>query len=131
MKEVYLETINSNEILRNQIEDLKAQIAELRVKIEEIPKLYDIYHPLIEKLRASLNEYLVQQKVENQRLLKEISVTLKENDETQKLIYYHLGKLHGLEREVGVKSRQLVYAFDSSIIDNEVNNKFVIQEEDI
>jgi hypothetical protein len=63
--------------------------------------------------------------------MKEMSVILKENDETQKLIYFHLGKLHGLEKEVGVKARQLVYTFDSSIVDNEINNKFLIQDEDI
>jgi hypothetical protein len=82
-------------------------------------------------MRSSLGEYLKTQKVENQKLLKEISVILKENDESQKMIYFYLGKLHNLEKEVGVKSKQLTYTFDSSVIDNEVNNKFIIQDEDI
>ena len=121
----------NNEILRNKIKELRKEIKELEEKINDTSKIYYIFHPEIEKMRKRLEEYLIAQRIENQRLIKEITVNLKENDETQKLIYFHLGKLHGLEKEVGVKSRQLVYTFDSSIIDNEINNKFIIQEEDL
>jgi hypothetical protein len=47
-------------------------------------------------------------------------------------IYYNcLGKLHKLEREVGVKSKAYTYLYDQSIIDNEIGNKFIIEKEDI
>ncbi len=128
---MFLDVIALNEVLRSKIKELKSEIKELEVKIKSTSNIYDIFHPEVEKMRNSLNEHLRSQKIENQKLLKEISVILKENEETQKLIYYHLGKLHNLEKVVGVKSRQLTYAFDSSIVDNEVNNKFIIQDEDI
>lgn len=113
------------------MKELKNQIKELEVKIRDTSKIYNIFQPEISKLQKSLLEFLNNQKLENQKLLKEISVILKENDETQKMIYFNLGKLHCLEKEVGVKSRQLTYTFDSSILDNEINNKFIIQKEDI
>ena len=108
------------------MKELKNQIKELEVKIRDTSKIYNIFQPEISKLQKSLLEFL-----NNQKLEKEISVILKENDETQKMIYFNLGKLHCLEKEVGVKSRQLTYTFDSSILDNEINNKFIIQKEDI
>lgn len=128
---MYLDVKSTHESLKTKIKELKLDIKELETKIRDTAIIYNIYHPEIVKMQKSLLEFLNNQKLENQKLLKEISVILKENDETQKIIYFHLGKLHCLEKEVGVKSRQLTYIFDSSILDNEINNKFIIQKEDI
>lgn len=82
-------------------------------------------------MKKNLQNVLVEQKTENFKLIKEIAILEKEKIEVQNNIYMCLGRLHKLEREVGVKSKAFTYLFDHSIIENEISNKFVIEKEDI
>jgi hypothetical protein len=74
---------------------------------------------------------LVEQKTENFKLVKEIAILEKEKVELQNTIYIALGRLHKLEREVGVKSKAYTYIYDQNITENEISNKFIIEKEDI
>ncbi len=89
------------------------------------------YKPEIAKMKKRLQNVLVDQKTENFKLVKEIAILEKEKLEIQNSIYSCLGKLHKLEREVGVKSKAYTYLYDQSIIDNEIGNKFIIEKEEI
>lgn len=82
-------------------------------------------------MKKNLQNVLVDQKTENFKLVKEIAILEKEKIELQNSVYTCLGRLHKLEREVGVKSKAYTYLFDQSIIENEINNKFIIEKEDI
>jgi hypothetical protein len=93
--------------------------------------IYNEYRPEISKMKKNLQNVLVDQKTENFKLVKEIALIEKEKLELQMAVYTCLGKLHKLEKEVGVKSKAFTYLFDQSIIDNEIGNKFIIEKEDI
>jgi hypothetical protein len=93
--------------------------------------IYSEYFPEISKMTKILQKILIDQKTENFKLIKEIAILEKEKSEIQNSIYMCLGKLHKLEREVGVKSKAYTYLFDQSLIENEISNKFVIEREDI
>lgn len=93
--------------------------------------IYTDYRPEIIKMKKNLQNVLVDQKTENFKLVKEIAILEKEKIELQNSVYTCLGRLHKLEREVGVKSKAYTYLFDQSIIENEINNKFIIEKEDI
>lgn len=82
-------------------------------------------------MKKNLQNVLVDQKTENFKLVKEIAVLEKDKLELQNQVYNCLGKLHKLEKEVGVKSKAYTYLYDQSIIDNEIGNKFIIEKEDI
>ena len=82
-------------------------------------------------MKKNLQNVLVDQKTENFKLVKEIAVLEKDKLELQNQVYNCLGKLHKLEKEVGVKSKAHTYLYDQSIIDNEIGNKFIIEKEDI
>ncbi len=82
-------------------------------------------------MKNNLQKFLVEQKTENFKLIKEIAILEKEKIDLQNNVYMSLGRLHKLEREVGVKSKAFTYLFDQSLIENEISNKFVIEKEDI
>lgn len=111
---------------------MREEIAELKEEIKTVDSnIYEEYRPEIIKMKKNLQNVLVDQKTENFKLVKEIAILDKEKIEVQNSVYMALGKLHKLEREVGVKSKAYTYLFDQSIIDNEIGNKFIIEKEDL
>ena len=111
---------------------MKEDIKKLKEEIVVLDKnIYAEYYPEISKMTKILQKILIDQKTENFKLIKEIAILEKEKSDIQKSIYMCLGKLHKLEREVGVKSKAYTYLFDQSLIENEISNKFVIEREDI
>jgi hypothetical protein len=111
---------------------LKEEIEQLHTELKVMDKnVYDLYRPEIQKMKTNLQNFLVDQKTENFKLVKEIAILEKEKIDLQNNVYTGLGRLHKLEREVGVKSKAFTYLFDQSIIENEISNKFIIEKEDL
>lgn len=93
--------------------------------------IFASFSPEILNMQKKLQNFLVDQKTENYKLIKEIAILEKEKVELQNNVYVGLGRLHKLEREVGVKSKAFTYLFDQSILENEISGKFIIEREDI
>lgn len=111
---------------------MKSELKELKEEMEVIDKnIISEYMPEITNMKKKFQNFIVEQKTENFKLIKEIAILEKEKLDMQQNVYIQLGKLHKLEREVGVKSKAFTYLFDQSIIENEINNKFLIEREDI
>jgi hypothetical protein len=111
---------------------LKEDVGVIKDEIKIIDSnIFTEYRPEINKMKKNLQNVLVDQKTENFKLVKEIAVLEKDKLELQNQVYNCLGKLHKLEKEVGVKSKAYTYLYDQSIIDNEIGNKFIIEKEDI
>jgi hypothetical protein len=124
--------VRSNETIKITLHGLKEDIGVIKEEIRVVDtNIYTEYRPEINKMKKNLQNVLVDQKTENFKLVKEIAIIEKEKLELQNSVYNCLGKLHKLEREVGVKSKAYTYLFDQSIIDNEIGNKFIIEKEDI
>jgi hypothetical protein len=119
-------------MVKNTIVELQEQIVEIKEQIKVVDKdILTEYRPEIQRMKNNLQKVLVEQKTENFKLVKEIAILEKEKLDLQNVVYTCLGKLHKLEREIGVKSKAYTYLFDQSIIDNEIGNKFIIDKEDI
>lgn len=111
---------------------MKEDVGVIKEEIKIIDSnIFTEYRPEINKMKKNLQNVLVDQKTENFKLVKEIAVLEKDKLELQNQVYNCLGKLHKLEKEVGVKSKAYTYLYDQSIIDNEIGNKFIIEKEDI
>ncbi len=111
---------------------MKEDVGVIKDEIKIIDSnIFTEYRPEINKMKKNLQNVLVDQKTENFKLVKEIAVLEKDKLELQNQVYNCLGKLHKLEKEVGVKSKAYTYLYDQSIIDNEIGNKFIIEKEDI
>jgi hypothetical protein len=118
--------------MQDQIFKTKEEIKKLREEYECCGKniLLDYKHEIV-AMKNRLQNFLVEQKTENFKLIKEIAIMEKEKIELQTNIYHCLAKLHKLEKEVGVKSKAFSYMYDQSILENEISNKFIIEKEDI
>jgi hypothetical protein len=118
--------------LQDQILKTKDEVKVLRVEYENCGKniLVDYKHEIV-AMKNKLQNFLVEQKTENFKLIKEIAIMEKEKIDLQNNIYHCLAKLHKLEKEVGVKTKAYTYMYDQSILENEISNKFIIEKEDI
>ncbi len=122
----------ANEKVKSYLNIVREDISKLKDKLKGVDtNIYDDFRPEISRMTKNLQNNLVDQKTENFKLVKEIGLIEKEKQELQNAVYVSLGRLHKLEREVGVKSKAYTYLFDQSIIENEINNKFIIEKEDI
>jgi len=90
-----------------------------------------LYKPEIFKIKNQIQIFLANQKTENFKFVKEIAVLEKDKIDLQNSIYQCLGKLHKLEKEVGIKAKAFTYAFDQSLVDNDINSKVIIEREDL
>jgi hypothetical protein len=122
----------ANEKIKTNLNLVREDITKLKDELKVVDTdIYNDFRPEIFKMKKNLQNVLADQKTENFKLVKEIALLEKDKIELQNAIYVCLGKLHKLEREVGVKSKAYTYLFDQSIIENEINNKFIIEKEDI
>ncbi len=122
----------SCKLIKGTANKLRDDIKKLKEEIEVLDTdIYNEYVPEISKMTKVLQRILIDQKTENFKLIKEVGIIEKEKIEIQNSIYTCLGRLHKLEREVGVKSKAYTYLFDHSLLDNEINNKFIIEKEDL
>lgn len=93
--------------------------------------IYREYHPEIIKMKTNLQSFLVEQKTENFKLIKEIAILEKEKNEIQQNIYTVLNRIHKIEKDVGLRSRAFTYLFDQTLLENQIANKIFIEKEDI
>ncbi len=99
--DLFMENLNIKKIFRG----IKTEIFEIFGGFENIDTtIIDDLRPEIQKLEKSLQNFLVEQKTENFRFIKEIAILQKEKEEIQKEIEASLLRLEKLENEIGVKS---------------------------
>jgi hypothetical protein len=83
----------------------------------------------IVSLKEIYNKYIVEQKRENNKLQRDVNGSQKENIDIQNEIYYLLGRLNTLEKEVGLKSRGYTY-YEENLVNNS-ETRYVIKTEHI
>ena len=131
-KNSFEEANKSNQDIKKCIQNLRDEVKSLRGNIEIVDTIiYREFHPEILKLKINLKKFFEEQKLENFKLIKEIAILEKEKVDIQTNIYYLLGHLHCLEKEIGVTSKAFGYLFDQTIIDNEISNRIIIEREDL
>lgn len=101
-QDLFLENESVKKILRT----IKGDISRLFKDYENIDEtIISEIKPEILKMEKKLQNYLVEQKTENFKLIKEIAILDKEKAEIQKQIEIALGRLDRLEAEVGLKEK--------------------------
>ena len=99
--DLFMENLNIKKIFRG----IKNEIFAIFGGFENIDTtIIDDLRPEIQRLEKSLQNFLVEQKTENFRFIKEIAILQKEKEEIQKEIEASLLRLEKLENEIGVKS---------------------------
>ncbi len=86
-------------------------------------QFYETYTPQIVEMKKNIQNYLVEQKTENFKLIREIAVLEKEKIELQSKIYDQISKLIKIEKEVGVTSNTFNFQLDRLL-----DNKFMLDE---
>ena len=128
----YDELYAKNEQLKNTIRILSEEIKVLEDQCGRVNgDVLNEFKPEIEKLGEALGKYINEQRIENYKLLKEISLLEKEKAEIQQNIYDALGYMHKLEKQVGIKAKTYTYIYDQNLCENELSSKFIIQKEDL
>ena len=126
------ELLLTNEKIKENMKDLRKEIKDLKDQVQNVDDdNLEVYRPEVEKLKNVLNEFMENQKLENERLNEEINLLEKEKVEIQQSIYDALGYLHKLEKQVGIKSKTYTYYYDQTLSENELSSKFIIKDENI
>jgi len=126
------ELLLTNKKIKENMKDLNKEIKDLKDQVKNVDDdSMEVYRPEVEKLKSVLNEFIENQKLENERLNEEIILLEKEKDEIQQSIYDALGYLHKLEKQVGIKSKTYTYYYDQTLSENELSSKFIIKDENI
>ena len=126
------ELLLTNEKIKENMKDLRKEIKDLKDQVQTVDdNNLEVYRPEVEKLKNVLNEFMENQKLENERLNEEIILLEKEKVEIQQSIYDALGYLHKLEKQVGIKSKTYTYYYDQTLSENELSSKFIIKDENI
>lgn len=96
--------------------------------IQRLPQeVKEDYNEDIVLLREIYNKHLIEQKKENLRLQREASQYQEENIELQNEIYYLLGRINNIEKEIGLKAKGYTYSEENLINDGEV--RYIIKTE--
>ena len=115
---------NSNIYTYNEIKILEKEIKELKLDIDIADsQFYELYLPEIKKIKMNLQNFLVEQKTENFKLVKELAVLEREKLDTNLRLIDAISKLIKIEKEVGVKPSTNYYQLDSLI-----ENKIVFED---
>ena len=126
------ELLLTNEKIKENMKDLNKEIKDLKEQVQKVDDdSLEVYRPEVEKLKNVLNEFMENQKLENERLNEEIILLEKEKVEIQQSICDALGYLHKLEKQVGIKSKTYTYYYDQTLSENELSSKFIIKDENI
>ena len=118
--------------IKKHIVKLRDEIKVLRGDVEVVDKnIYKEYHPEILKMKTNLQAFLVEQKTENFKLIKEIAILDKEKGEIQQNLYGILSRINRVEKDVGVKAKAYTYMFDTTLMENQIANKIFIEKDEI
>ena len=118
--------------MKKHIIKCRDEIKVLRGDIEIIDKdIYKEYRPEILKMKTNLQAFLVEQKTENFKLIKEIAILDKEKGEIQQNLYGILNRINKIEKDVGSKANAYNYMFDQTLMENQNANKIFVEKDDI
>ena len=102
----YEEAVKSNLDIKKHHFKLREETKLLRGEIENVDKnIHKDFFPEIMKMKRNLQSFLVEQKTENFKLIKEIAILEKEKSEIQNNVYVFLNRMHKVERDVGIKAK--------------------------
>lgn len=100
---------------------------EIKVIKQEIEvadsQFFELYSPQIIQIKINYQNFLVEQKTENFKLIREIASLEKEKVDIQSKIYDAIAKLIKIEKEVGVNPNTFNYQLDRLL-----DNKFILDE---
>jgi hypothetical protein len=119
-------TENKNDI--DKIGDKIVTIGE-EVKVLDTEIREDYYDDIVE-LRKEYNKHLLIQNKENAKLQREVDNYSREVNDLQTQIYYLLGKINLMEREIGIKNKDYALYEDNLIVGTE-EARFIIITENI
>ena len=86
------ELLLTNKKIKENMKDLSKEIKDLKDQVKNVDDdNLEVYRPEVEKLKNVLNEFMENQKLENERLNEEINLLEKEKVEIQQSIYDALG----------------------------------------
>lgn len=120
----------SSEENESLIEEIKVDVKKMAEDVQRMPReIKEDYQDDVIALKDIYNNHLIDQKRENIKLQRQVNDYQKENLDLQNEIYYLLGRLNTLEKEVGCKTRGYTYNEENLINDGEV--RYIIKTEDI
>lgn len=94
--------VNLNNELKYEILDIKGQIKEVKVNTGGFDtSLYNQFIDHINNIKLKIQTFLVNQKSETFKLIKEIAIMCKEKIELQNRIYQAMERIRKIEEEVG------------------------------
>jgi len=100
----------------------------MRKDVDRLPvEIHEDYYDDIVLLRQEYDKYLIEQKRENIKLQREVNQYTKENIDLQNEVYYLLGRINSLEKEVGLKARGYTY-FEENLANNS-ETRYIIKTE--
>ena len=116
---------------KNDIDRIKDKITTIgeEVKVLDVEIREDYYDDIVE-LRKEYNKHLLIQNKENAKLQREVDNYSKEVNDLQTQIYYLIGKINLMEREIGIKNKDYALYEDNLIVGTE-EARFIIKTENI
>ena len=94
-----------NELIKKTLRGIKKDIVNIFSSYDSIDEtVTGMLKPDIDGMERRLQNYLVQQKTENFRLIKELAILEKEKEDLQKEIVAAIKRLDKLENAVGFKN---------------------------
>lgn len=112
------ELYTENEFVKKIFKNIKAEILSIYSSYDNFDtNIIDNMLPEIKKMEANLKNFLINQKTENFKLIKEIAILEKEKNEIHDQIEIALEKCNRLEQAVGMKGKS------TSICDGEMIKK--------
>ena len=124
--------MKSNLDVKKHLIKCRDEIKVLRGDIEIIDKdIHKEYRPEILKMKLNLQAFLVEQKTENFKLIKEIAILDKEKGEIQQNLYGILNRINKIEKDIGAKPNAYNYMFDQTLMENQIASKMFLEKDEI
>lgn len=101
--------------LKRDFCEINSHLKEMRREVEDIEALKD-FSQYTKGIRVKVQNFLVDQKTESFKLVKEIAVLSKDKIDIQNKIILALEKIKKLEAEVGVKSTVFNHSTDEAVM---------------
>ena len=124
LSSINLEVKDYLEIIQSHVDILRK-----RVEVKDEEGLDDLL-PEIEKLEKSLKKFLVEQKTENFKLIKEIAILQKDKDDLYNQIQICFSSSAKVEKDVGKKCKNLKKNNDKSFHMNQTQMNSTVSEKE-
>lgn len=124
----YQDLFIENESIKKIFRSIRNEIVSLASSYENFDStILDSIRPEIQKMERNLRDFLVKQKTENFKLIKEIGLLEREKNQLGAQILIALERLNKLEQEVGIKEKGLSFVQENkngTMNENELSAKF-------